>query len=393
MTDMQKPLSPFDLDYASEKGMHAAGYLAYLAVAFMPLHGLLTGSFPLTPVTLAGLTAFAVAPALFFLSVRCARTDPPSKRLQLLTLLQLPAALVACRCLPYHTMQIALVVTAAQLPRCYRLRTTLVLMASADAVLALILAHRTHSTADLATDLIGYISFQGFAILVSTYAVHAREVGDQLLRINAELLATRRLLAEGARSEERLRLSRELHDVVGHKLTALKLQLRLLARDTPEPLAATVRDCMRLSDELLSDVRGVVSALRADEGIDLHAALTALIPAVPRPQFRLELADDARVPGIEQAQTLLRCAQEGLTNALRHSDAEHVTLGLARTSRGVTLSIEDDGSAQAPPSWGNGLNGMRERLQALGGVLEVAVNGRHGLRVNAWLPLPAAASP
>jgi len=212
---------------------------------------------------------------------------------------------------------------------------------------------------------------------------------DELLLINAELRATRKLLLESARSEERLRLSRELHDVVGHTLTALKLQLRLCVRAAP--MDGALVECVRLSDELLANVRGVVGALRVDDGIDLHDALRALVPQLPRPQIRLEIGADARVPGVEQAQALLRCAQEGLTNALRHSGAEHITLRLVRADGGVSLSIEDDGQAQAEPIWGNGLNGMQERLQGLGGALRVEMRGsRQGLRVCAFLPQPVA---
>jgi signal transduction histidine kinase len=192
-----------------------------------------------------------------------------------------------------------------------------------------------------------------------------------------------------ARGEERLRLSRELHDVVGHKLTALKLQLRLCVRDAASPIRDSLSECMRLSDELLTDVRGVVSTLRVSDGIDLHQSLAALVPAIPRPHVRLELAEDARVPRVEQAETFLRCAQEGLTNALRHSGAENITLRLTRADAGITLSIEDDGHPQSAPQWGNGLKGMHERLTQLGGTLNVstAADGR-GLKLRAWLPQP-----
>jgi signal transduction histidine kinase len=205
---------------------------------------------------------------------------------------------------------------------------------------------------------------------------------------NSELLATRQLLLESARGEERLRLSRELHDIVGHKLTALKLQLRLCMRDATSPTRDTISECMRLSDELLTDVRGVVSTLRTADGIDLHQSLAALVPAIPHPHVRLELAEDALVSRVEQAEALLRCAQEGLTNALRHSGAENITLRLTHSDAGIALSIEDDGHAQTPPRWGNGLKGMQERLTQLGGTLEVAAAQGSGIRVRAWLPQP-----
>jgi signal transduction histidine kinase len=340
--------------------------------------------------TLLGGAGFVGVVTLFTLTHRLLSSspNPDMVRMRLLILLQAPFALLACWGFRGFTMCTLLVVFAAQLPPRFATWPMLVILAIVNSVLAWILSEYV-PWGDVGSMMLGYLSFQAFAAIIVSYAQRTEQARDNLLLINAELLATRRLLAESARSEERLRLSRELHDVMGHKLTALKLQLRLLARDAPPALNTAVGDCVHLSDELLTDVRSVVSTLRTDDGIDLHAALAALVPAVPRPKIQLELAQDARVSGIEQAQTLLRCAQEGLTNALRHSDAEHVALRLHRSGSGVSLSIEDDGSACAPPLWGNGLNGMRERLQALGGVLDVAVNGRHGLRVNAWLPLPA----
>ncbi len=183
--------------------------------------------------------------------------------------------------------------------------------------------------------MIGYGSLQAFAATALSYAKQAVQARDMTMLTNSELLATRQLLLESARGEERLRLSRELHDVVGHKLTALKLQLRLCVRDATSPTRESLSECMRLSDELLTDVRGVVSTLRAADGIDLHQSLAALVPAIPRPRVRLELAGDALVPRVEQAETLLRCAQEGLTNALRHSGAENITLRLAHSDTGI----------------------------------------------------------
>ncbi|HBS62699.1 MAG TPA: two-component sensor histidine kinase, partial [Stenotrophomonas sp.] len=80
-----------------------------------------------------------------------------------------------------------------------------------------------------------YAGFQAFAALTAHYARSAGQARDALARVNADLLATRALLADGARDAERLRLARELHDVAGHKLTAMRLNLRALAT---EPLLA-----------------------------------------------------------------------------------------------------------------------------------------------------------
>ncbi|HWY24260.1 MAG TPA: histidine kinase, partial [Nevskia sp.] len=279
---------------------------------------------------------------------------------------------------------------AAQLAVVYSPRATLLSLLLINLSLAWLLALRWNWE-DVLTGLLAYCGFQAFAALTLAYAKRAELARDEAQRINAELLATRRLLLESTRGEERLRLSRELHDVVGHKLTALKLQLRLQARQgaAPDPALA---ECERLADELLADVRGVVGTLRRHDGIDLEQALAALVPALPRPRVRLELAPEARAAGLEQAQALLRCAQEGLTNALRHSGAEHIIIRLAAEGPGIVLSVEDDGHTQAAPQPGNGLRGMRERLETLGGRLELGIRDGGGLRLRAWLPRGEAAA-
>src|SRR5699024_2029040 len=86
--------------------------------------------------------------------------------------------------------------------------------------------------------LLSFIGFQMFAVLVMRYAIRAEDMAADLKSVNARLLATRSLLSETARDQERLRLSRELHDVAGHKLTALKLNLRGLAGRVDDPTIA-----------------------------------------------------------------------------------------------------------------------------------------------------------
>jgi signal transduction histidine kinase len=228
-----------------------------------------------------------------------------------------------------------------------------------------------------------YLGFQAFAGLTGHYAKQAERARDELARVNAHLLATRSLLEESARDGERLRLARELHDVSGHKLTALKLQLALLARNPAEAPPA-VTTAAGLAGELLDDLRGVVGQLRKHEGLDLKRAIEELAAPLPKPRVHIEIAADTRVDDVEQAQALLRTAQEALTNAARHSNAEHVWLTLTRAQGRIVLDVRDDGRGSAAIRPGNGLNGMRERLEAIGGGL--VLTGEHGFRINAWVP-------
>jgi signal transduction histidine kinase len=375
------PLSPLSL----------AVYLVWIGIAFQPWTDWRRGHLPWSAATLLGLAGLCAVPLLYI--VLAANSEPGAdqgrqRRLRVLALLQLPAALLACWAFGGGSMPVLLIVVAGVLGALYPPRTVIALMLLADAAVLLMLQQRW-GWAEALASMLSYGAFQIFSGLITAYARSAEEARDAALRINSELLATRRLLLESARGEERLRLSRELHDVVGHKLTALKLQLRLLARQAGSDSAG---ECERLADELLADVRGVVGAMRRYEGIELQQALAALVPALPQPQVSLELAPEARAADLAQAQALLRCAQEGLTNALRHSGAERVLIRLQAEAGGLLLSVEDDGRARQLPQPGNGLRGMRERLEALGGRLELALREGGGLRLRAWLPQAAGAS-
>jgi signal transduction histidine kinase len=172
---------------------------------------------------------------------------------------------------------------------------------------------------------------------------------------------------------------------MGHKLTALKLQLALQSRGAPQD--SPLQHCVRITDELLVDVRGVVSSLRESDGIDLHQALRALDPGLPSPRVIFDLDSAVRVPDIRQAEAMLRCAQEGLTNALRHSGATEIRVVLAESGETLSLTVEDDGNGSVVQP-GNGLIGLKERLQQLGGQLRIDIREPRGLALVARLPRP-----
>lgn len=216
-----------------------------------------------------------------------------------------------------------------------------------------------------------YLVLQCFVIISMRNLVMVIRTRREVQRINHELLATRQLLEESIRIEERLRLSRELHDVAGHKLTALKLQL-MLGVQQGVASRETLGECSQLADELLQDIRSVVSQLRENEGVDLQAALRALDLSLKSPRLHFELDPKVRVADTKQAHALLHCAQEGLTNALRHSAAKNIWIRLYEINGRVQLLVEDDGQGiRQQLHYGNGLTGLAERLAAVGGHLSV----------------------
>jgi len=203
--------------------------------------------------------------------------------------------------------------------------------------------------------------------------------------INAELIGTRTLLDASARDSERLRISRELHDVAGHKLTALKLNLKVLQRDPQIPPSAELQLSAELADELLQDIRAVVQQLRLHDGLPLHEALSALAAPFPRLELDLRLdAESARI-SVPEAEAVLRCVQEALTNAAKHSTAQRLTVILQRDGTLWKLDIRDDGDKLPEVRGGGGLRGMQERFESLGGTLNW--NAVPGMPLNATWPV------
>jgi signal transduction histidine kinase len=238
-------------------------------------------------------------------------------------------------------------------------------------------------------DLIPLLGFQGFAGLTAHYAGASLRQRDRLSQLNAELVATRRLLEESARSGERLKLSRELHDVTGHKLTALKLTLAWLKRDAALADNAELGLCTQLADELLSDIRSVTHALRQHEGLELGEALRALARPLLHTDIEMDIEPDLRTDSVAQGEALVRCTQEAITNALRHGHARHIRVHCRREGADLALSVFNDGVVPERIDDGDGIRGMRERLQELGGSLQIALHPPSGLQLLIRLPYPA----
>lgn len=210
----------------------------------------------------------------------------------------------------------------------------------------------------------------------------------ELARINAELKATQQLQAESARLAERVYISRELHDAIGHHLAALSVNLQLASRLTEGEAAAPIREAHLIARTLLADVREVVSSLRQEATIDLRAAIETLASGVKHPAIHVEINDELKDTDPLQAHTIFRCAQEIITNAIRHAGARNLWLTLERDETGISLRARDDGRGAESLQPGNGLRGMRERVEEYGGSL--CWEARLGAGFSAEIFLPFA---
>jgi signal transduction histidine kinase len=302
------------------------------------------------------------------------------------SVLQGVLVVAAERLLMEGQVTVLLVIVAAQLVLLMPIRWAVLVMLAFNAAVALRWIESGWSPLQALFNLVPLLGFQAFATLTGYYAGMSERGRDHLAQVNAELLATQRLLEESARSGERLKLSRELHDVAGHKLTALKLNLARLQRDPALAAREEITTSAQLADELLGDIRAVVSALRLHDGLELDSALRALARPITGTRIEVDIDPGLRVDSVAQAEALLRCAQEAITNALRHGRAGLIQLRCSRADDGLLLEVRNDGEAPKRIEFGNGLTGMRERLHSIGGRLEVETSAARGLCLRAWLP-------
>ena len=237
--------------------------------------------------------------------------------------------------------------------------------------------------------MLGLCIESGFYLLsfgVAYVAVLEQRARTRLAAANAELNATQGLLADTVRASERLRIARELHDHVGHHLTALNLHLDLAQRQADGKVLELVGISRELSHALLAEVRRVVVQERDHPPIALAQALATLCAGVPRPPVRLTLAEPLVVASPATAHAIFRCVQEGLSNAIRHADATQIQVSVRREADDLVVEVSDDGGGNAGRPEGNGLRGMRERLAAVRGTLVAANRAPRGFGIEARLP-------
>ena len=206
--------------------------------------------------------------------------------------------------------------------------------------------------------------------------------------------------------EERLRIARDVHDVVGHSLAVITMQagvaLHLLdkersAHPRPDQVASSLEAIKKTSREAMAELRATLEVFRADAeeprsplpGLDrLDDLVDGLRSAGRDVRLIREQSDDdlQEVPAaVDQA--AFRIIQESLTNIVRHAPAAHATVRLTRQAGMLTIEVTDDGPAVSVPPDGNGIRGMRERARAVGGAVRVSVREPNGLAVRADLPL------
>jgi two-component system sensor histidine kinase DesK len=207
--------------------------------------------------------------------------------------------------------------------------------------------------------------------------------------MSAELRAARAELARTAIAGERLRIARDLHDVLGQRLTEVvlraELSARLAGRD-PEAAAAEMVAVGTVAREILDEVRATVSGYR-DVSLVSELATAREVTRAAGVELTVELPD--QLPESEATAALAWVVREGITNVLRHTKARTCTVTI-RSGDALVVTVCDDGTAaRGPVQLGTGLTGLAERITAAGGHLEI--DDAEPFTLRATVPIGAAA--
>lgn len=239
-----------------------------------------------------------------------------------------------------------------------------------------------------------------FILLLVNALLAERQSREKLLLANEQLRQYALRIEDQATLQERNRIAREIHDALGHALTAQSIQLEnalLFLPPDAEKTATFLREAKELGSRALQEVRRSISTLRANplQGQSLESAIAKAITEFHQtsgihPDCTIQLSQP--IP-TEISTALYRIIQESLTNIYKHSAATQVSISLRESLETIYLQIDDNGQGFNPQgnTTGFGLQGMRERTVALGGQFFLTSQPGKGCRITVSIPLPRLA--
>ncbi len=299
---------------------------------------------------------------------------------QLLSIVAAMAALAVAGSLINGGASVFVIYAAAIAAYLEPLRRAVLVIAALVGVLVLILAM---STAPMPWRVLGLAPALVFAIVTGVANIFdaERERAQRRLRRADEEIERLAALAE------RERIARDLHDLLGHTLSLIVVKSELAARladSDPQRAAEEIRDVERIGREALAEVRAAVVGYRAQ---GLHGELEGARRALGAAGVDTTVEADVPALPIAYESALALALRESVTNVVRHADARHASIRIGVEASNIVLEVTDDGRGSSGPE-GTGLTGMRERVAALGGLVQR--DGSVGTRVRVSLPVEAS---
>jgi signal transduction histidine kinase len=299
---------------------------------------------------------------------------------------------------PWSITNVAAVTAVAGLVASQGRRNLSLAMFSVLAGSYLVLAFWPHGGDNWAVGVVVVVT-SGIAMIAGDFVYGRRKMVAELAQERQVSASERELRSV---MEERARIARELHDVVAHHMSMITVQAqtaRFRHKDLPEPAIAEFTEIARVARTSLSELRGLLSALR-DDGADPNRipqptladlpALVDRINAAGTPVTLTSAADTDDLPQVMQL-AVYRIVQEGLSNVVRHAGGARTWVTITQTEKTLEIEVMNESppnttARQPSDSRGNGLVGLRERATLLGGTFQTD-QPEGGWRLRAVLPL------
>jgi two-component system sensor histidine kinase DesK len=207
----------------------------------------------------------------------------------------------------------------------------------------------------------------------------------RLVLVADELYEARAEQAEGAVGRERLRVSRDLHDLLGQSLSAISLKGDLALRLLPVDSERARSEMESLTEVARTALHDVMTITRDEHQVSLHEEIDAAAALLTAAGIDVSLDADLPEPPAHAQQVLAWAMREGTTNVLRHSDARRCSITLRAADPGIGLEITNDG-ARETDGQGTGLTGLAERAEAVSGTLQAGAASDGTFRLRVWIP-------
>lgn len=286
--------------------------------------------------------------------------------------------------LPFNFIAVLITMWCAQLPYFVTVRTSIIIALVVCLPQALIFQfHWGHSGAWLTALL--FWAFHLFAILMMASQLRESRARQREEATNRELRATQALLSEANKQQERTRIARNIHDLLGHHLTALTIQLQVAERKSEGEVKGLLQQSQSIAKLLLADVREAVTEIRSASALPLQKVLQELVYEVPGKRVAFSIPDGFHVRQMEVADAVLRIIQEGITNFMRHSNGDTLKVCVQQVADELVIELQDNGHVNVAITPSNGLRGMQERVAQLGGTFMLTTES--GLRIAVHLPM------
>lgn len=331
------------------------------------------------------LVLFVLFIALFVWSTREAPFKHEVATRRVLVVMQFALIMLLYWYVPYNFVAILAVMWVSQLPYMMGLNWVTLIAFAVAAPHALIYSLHWQDKYAWLTSLL-FVGFNLFAAMMMAGQLREQRAREREQQINQELRTTQALLKEATRQAERTRIARNIHDLVGHHLTALSIQLQVAERQTGTPDSAAhaaIAQSRSIAQLLLADVREAVADMRAAEATNVAELLSTALLKVPGKRINLQVDADLHCQQWQVAEVMLRAVQEGVTNFVRHSNGSELQIEVQLQAQQWHVTMVDNGSI-GKVQLGNGLSGMRERVEELGGQWQL--DHRTGWRLTLVLP-------